>query len=92
MSVPPPASGLCLGGDQRLRLLRLGQEVCELLEGRLAQLGLWPEVRGEVSEGHSDGSKGRLGYKRETLSSTQCTQPVKPQNQDITNKTSYLCP
>ena len=44
-----------------LDLLSLGEIICELLEGRLAKLRLWPEVRGQVGIGACNGSKGGLG-------------------------------
>ena len=41
-------------------LLRLGEEVSELLVRRHAELGLGPQVRGQVAVGVTNGSKGSL--------------------------------
>lgn len=54
-------STLGLSCNHRLRLLCLGQVVCELLERGFGQLVLWPEVRGQVGEGARYGLKGCLG-------------------------------
>ena len=48
------------GRGHGLWFLGLGQEVCELLVGRLGELCVRPEVRAQITVRVGDGSKGCL--------------------------------